>query len=387
MPRLQKLFSYRLIALIRKEFSQIRRDRRMALSLILPPVLRILIFGSVLNSTVSNLRLGVVDDSNTPESRELVATLTESKSFRLAGHYLSVDRLGAEIGRGEVQAGVVIPYTFARDLQRGRPTTVQFLLNAVDANTARIAQAYAEAVIATYNIGLRSAGLRANFRGIPAHASRRGWALLFPAFLYNPGLVSSWFVVTGVFGLLCILNASIVAAAAMVKEREAGTIEQLLMSPAGTSEIIVAKIAPIFFLLCLMVLGAILMMKAAFGIPFRGGYLLVLSGAALCVLCGIGIGTFIATFTKSSEQAQLTSFFVNPPLSTLSGSLTPAQALPHWMQPLTLLNPIYHFGVIARGSMLRGAGLEILWPNFLALAAFTLILVSLSVLRFRKQLT
>ncbi|MGH9666005.1 MAG: ABC transporter permease, partial [Bryobacteraceae bacterium] len=143
MRRLQKLFSYRLLALIRKEFGQIRRDRRMALSLILPPVLQILIFGSVLNSTVSNLRLGVVDDSNTPESRELIATLSGSKSFRLAGYYLSVDRLGAEISRGDIQAGVVISYDFERDLQRSRTATVQFLLNAVDANTARIAQAYA----------------------------------------------------------------------------------------------------------------------------------------------------------------------------------------------------------------------------------------------------
>jgi len=110
-------------------------------------------------------------------------------------------------------------------------------------------------------------------------------------------------------------------------------------------------------------------------------------GAALCVLCGIGIGTFIATFTKTSAQAQLTSFFVNPPLSSLSGALTPAQALPAWLRPLTNLNPIYHFGVISRGSMLRGSGLDVLWPNFLALLAFTLVLVSLSVWRFRKQLS
>jgi ABC-2 type transport system permease protein len=171
-----------------------------------------------------------------------------------------------------------------------------------------------------------------------------------------------------------------------VKEREAGTIEQLLMSPAGTSEIVLAKITPLFLLLCMMALLAIALMRVVFHVPFHGSFLLVFGGTALCLLSGIGIGTFIATFTHSAEQAQLTSFFVNPPMSSLSGALTPIEAMPHWMQPLAKFNPIYHFGVIARASMLKGSGVETLWPNFLALLAFTVILVSLSVLRFRKQL-
>ena len=385
---IQGMANTRFVALIRKEFSQIRRDRRMTISLILPPILMILFFGYVLNPIVKNLRLGVVDESRTPESRELIATLSESESFAVAGSYLSARQLEDAIGRGKLTAGVVIPYDFGRNLERGRPATVQFLLNAMDANTARIAQAYAESVIAAYNSGLRTSGMNADFRRVaPVGAQPHSEVLLYPAFLYNPGLVSSWFVVTGVFGMLCILNASIVSAAAMVKEREAGTLEQLMMSPAGTYTIVAAKIAPLFLLLCLMVLGAVGLMKLVFQVPFRGGYLLVMLGAALCVLCGIGIGTFIATFTKTAAQAQLTSFFVNPPLSSLSGALTPAQALPPLMRPLTNFNPIYHFGVIARGSMLRGSGLDTLWPNFLALLAFTLILVSLSVWRFRKQLS
>ena len=385
---IQGMANTRFVALIRKEFSQIRRDRRMTISLIVPPILMILFFGYVLNPIVKNLQLGVVDESRTPESRELIATLSESESFAVAGSYLSARQLEDAIGRGKLTAGVVIPYDFGRNLERGRPATVQFLLNAMDANTARIAQAYAESVIAAYNSGLRTSGMNADFRRVaPVGAQPHSEVLLYPAFLYNPGLVSSWFVVTGVFGMLCILNASIVSAAAMVKEREAGTLEQLMMSPAGTYTIVAAKIVPLFLLLCLMVLGAIGLMKMVFQVPFRGGYVLVMLGAALCVLCGIGIGTFIATFTKTSAQAQLTSFFVNPPLSSLSGALTPAQALPAWMRPLTNINPIYHFGIIARGSMLRGSGLETLWPNFLALFAFTLILVSLSVWRFRKQLS
>jgi ABC-2 type transport system permease protein len=385
---IQFFVSHRLRALLRKEFAQIRRDRRLAMSLILPPTAQLLLFSLVLNATVSNLKLGIIDNSRTPESRGLSSTLTESKSFRLAGYYYSVDKLGDAISRGDIDAGAVIPYDYAKDLQRGSPVTVQFLLNAMNANTAAIAQGYAEGVIQSYNRTLPATGLHASFRQIAApDVSRHGTARLSTAYLYNPGLVGSWFVVTGIFGLLLILNGSIVAATSMVKEREAGTIEQLLMSPAGTYEIIVAKIAPLFLLLMLMVLFATAVIKIAFGVPFHGNVLVVLGGAALCVLSGIGIGTVIATFTHSAYQAQLTSFFVNPLLTTASGAITPAEAIPGWLQPLVRINPIRHFSVIARSSMIKGSGFETLWPNFLVLSVFTLIMVSLSVWRFRKQLS
>ncbi len=381
-------FASRLRALIRKEFNQIRRDRRLAMSLIVPPTLQLLLFGFALNSTVSDLRLGVIDDSRTPESRELRAVMSESKSFRLAGNYASIKQLSNAISRGDLDAGLVIPYDYARNLQRGRQTDVQVLLNAVNANTAAIGQGYAEGVIQSYNRNLlQNGGIHAEFRQIAGFdLSRRGQVTLQPAFLFNPGLVNSWFIATGTFGVLLILNGSLVASTAMIKERERGTVEQLLMTPSGTAEIIIAKIAPLFGLLLLMVLFATTLLKVAFAVPFRGNLLLVLSGAALCVLGGIGIGTFIATFTKSAQQAQLMSFFVNPPLASLSGALTPVEAMPHWMQPLTVLNPIRHFGVITRGALLKGSGMAELWPNFLALFLFTLVLLSLSVWRFRKQL-
>jgi len=373
------LFNNRLRSLIKKEFNQIRRDRRLAMSLILPSTLQLLLFGFALSADVTNLRLGVVDDSKTPESRELIATMSESKSFRLAGYYFSTSELGDAISRGQLDAGIVIPYDYARDLQRKRPTTVQFILNAMNANTAAIGQGYAEGVVQTYNrtLGVTNA----------QPMNHNGRVLLQPAFLYNPGLVDSWFIATGVFGLLLILNSSLVASGAMVKEREAGTIEQLLMSPASSTEIIIAKIAPLFVLLCMTILVALVVIKLAFDAPFRGGLLLLLCGGALCVLSGISLGTVIATISKSAQQAQLTSFFVNPPLASLSGALNPVEAMPRWLQPFTILNPIHHFATIVRANMLKGSGLATLWPNFLALFVFTLVLFSLSVWRFRKQLT
>ncbi|MGA2133471.1 MAG: ABC transporter permease [Bryobacteraceae bacterium] len=377
----------RLHALIKKEFAQIRRDKRLATSLIIPPTLQILLFGFALDATVSNLRLGVIDWSRTPESRELVSTLTESKSFRLGGDFASVLDMQNAISRGKLDAGIVVPYEFARQIRRGTPVDVQLLLNAANANTATIAQGYAEGVILSYNQTLAAEGIRPRIRMVGASPpDRRGAVNSVTAFLYNPGLVNAWFIVTGTFGVLLILNGSLVASTAMIKERERGTVEQLLMTPASTTDIVIAKIVPLFFLLLVMATLAIVIMRLFFAVPVRGSLILLVLSAALCILCGIGIGTFVATFTKSAQQAQMTAFFINPPLATLSGSLTPVEAMPSWMQPITWLNPIRHFGIIARATLMKGSGLDVLWPNFLALVGFALVLLALSVWRFRKQL-
>jgi ABC-2 type transport system permease protein len=382
------LFNYRLRALIKKELAQTRHDRKLMFSLTVLPVVQLTLVGFALSAAVTNVRLAIVDDSRTPESRELIATLTESKSFRLAGYYSSVDQLGDAVSQGKADAGMVVPYDYARDLLRDRRTTLQFLLNATNANTATISRGYAESMIQRFNAGLPGQGIHVRTQPMSgSNLASRGQVQLEPAFLYNPGLVDSWFIVTGVFGLLLILQSSLICSAAMVREREAGTLEQLLMSPASTSEIIIAKITPLFLLLCVMMFIALGVLKFAFKVPFHGNVLLLLAGGALCILSGISIGTVVSTFSKSAQQAQLTTFFVNPPLSSLSGALNPVEAMPKWLQPLTVLNPIHHFATIARGSTLKGGGFMELWPNFLSLLMITLVLGSLSVWRFRKQLS
>jgi ABC-2 type transport system permease protein len=382
------LFNYRMRALIKKEFAQTRHDRKLMFSLTVLPVVQLTLVGFALSAAVTNVRFAVVDDCRSPESRELIATFTESKSFRLAGYYSSVDQLGDAVSQGKADAGMVVPYDYARDLLRDRHTTIQFLLNATNANTATISRGYAESIIQRFNTGLEGEGIHVRVQPMDgSNLARRGQVQLVPAFLYNPGLVNSWFIVTGVLGLLLILQSSLICSAAMVREREAGTLEQLLMSPASTSEIIIAKVTPLFLLLCLMMFLALGVLKFAFGVPFRGNVLLLLAGGALCILSGISIGTVVSTFSKSAQQAQLTTFFVNPPISSLSGALNPVEAMPKWLQPFTVVNPVHHFATIARGSTLKGSGLMDLWPNFLGLLIITLVLGSLSVWRFRKQLS
>jgi ABC-2 type transport system permease protein len=379
------LLSHQLRALVQKELNQIRRDRRVIAALVMPPILQLMLFGSVMSPAVGNIRLGIVDHSQSAASRDLVAALAESGTFELAQAYPSAERLGDDVSVARIDVGVVIPADFARDLDRGRSTTIQVLLNAMNANTASISRGYIQGVVQDFN-ETRERPVRASVTRLPGDA-RQGAVRLSPALLYNPGGETTWFIVTGLLGTLLLMNGAMTASTTMVKEREAGTLEQLLMTPSGMTEIIVAKIVPPFVLLAVPATLALVVIRFYFGVPFSGSAPLIVLACALCLLCGIGIGTAMATLTKSAAQAQLATFFVTPPLMSLSGALAPAEAMPAWMQPLTVLNPVYHFGVISRAALIKGSGLAELWPHLLGLLVFALALMSVSVWRFRQQLS
>ncbi len=397
MRSLNQLFNLRLWSLSVKEFHQIRRNRRLVILLIIPPTLNIILFGLALNPTFENLRLGVVDNSHTPESRELVSAFKEGLVFQTSAYYSSTDELGRAISRGDLDAGLVVPNDFAERRARRETVEVQLLVDAVNANTATIAGGYAARIIAGLNQKIAAAQPP---RQPPADTSNGPGVSLttnVPAviranvtprmtLLYNPGLKSAWFITTGMIGLLLVLQGSVVSSASLVREKEIGTIEQLLMTPAGSSEIIIAKVLPIFLLLALDIGLALLVARVAFGVPVRGSLLLFFLSASLCVLCGIGLGMMIATFTRTQQQAQLMGFFTNPPLAILSGATTPIEAMPVWLQPITSINPVKHFAIISRGILLKGSGVEVLYPQLIALAAIALVMVSVSAWRFRKQL-
>jgi ABC-2 type transport system permease protein len=357
----------RFRALFRKELNQIRGDRRLVMSLIVPPLLQILLFGLALDADVNNLRIGVVDQSRSSESRELVAFITSNRVFQMEGYIAGTDDLQRRMDRGDLDVGLVIPYDYHRWRAERRQSRLQLLLNAVNANTATIAEGYTRAIISSFN-------------GQPPPIQTR------VALLFNPGLTGSWFIVTGTFGVLLVLNGSIVAANSMIKEKESGTVEQLMMTPANSTEIIAAKIAPLFLLLLVMTTIVLIAVTIVFQVPIRGSLLVLYGAASLCVLTGIAIGTILATFASSAQQAQLLALFINPPMATLSGALTPVEAMPEWLQPATIVNPVRHFAVISRAVMIKGSGIEELYPNFIALALFSLTLLGISVLRFRKQL-
>lgn len=371
-----RILGGRHVPLFIKELTQLGRNRRLVVMLIVPPTLQLLLFGFALNPEVTGLRLAVVDESRTPESRQLVSAFGESGSFLIPAQYPSSVQAGDAISEGDADAALIIPSDFAERRVRGETASVQLLLDATNANTAAIAGGYAARIVESLN------------RSLAAGRPRAARPLVLTStvtLLYNPGLQNSWFITTGMIGTLLVLVGSLVASGSLVVEKETGTIEQLLMTPASATEIIIAKMAPLLILLTADIVIALSVARAVFAVPVRGSLLLFGMAGMLCVFAGIGIGTFIATFTKSQQQAQLMGFFVNPPVALLSGVVTPIEAMPEWIRPFTLLNPVRHFATISRGVLLKGVGLEVLYPNFLALLAAAILLVGISAWRFRKQ--
>lgn len=379
---INKILSLRLWPLCMKEFRQIARNKKLVAMMVIPPTLNLVLLGFAMNPEVTNLKLGVVDESRTAESREVVSAFSESRSFQLYRTYESTNALGDALSAGDLDAGLVIPSDFAKRRMNGETADIQILVDGVNSNTAAIAGGYATRIVSALN---KKITVVQGVNGTPAPTASRG-ALSRVVLLYNPGLKNSWFIVTGMIGMLLVMLGIAVSSSAMVKEKEVGTIEQLLMTPADGVEIIVAKIAPIFLLLSLDIGLSVAVGYVAFDLPVRGSFLLLYLSGMLCVLSGIGIGTIIATFTRSQQQAQLLGFFVTPPLSMLSGATTPLEAIPDWLQPITYLNPVRHFASLARGVMLKGVGLEVVYPNLLTLVLFTVVLMGVSTWRFRKQL-
>ena len=382
MRLLRLLTNNRFWPLFMKELRQIKRNRKLVVMLIMPPTVNLVLLGFAMNSEVKNVQLGVADYSRTAQSRELVSAFVESGSFQIAETFPSGEALGRALSAGQLDAGLVVPQDFAQKRARGQTAEVQILVDGVNSNRAGIAAGFAARVVAALNGRLGGAAFSAMTSDV-----RRPGAEPRVAVLYNPGLRTSWFIVTGTIGLLMVMIGSLVASASMVNEKESGTIEQLLMTPAGSTEIIAAKVAPILLLLSGDILLSVGVVRLVFDVPVRGSLVLLYFAGMLCVLAGIGIGTFVATFTRSQTQAQLMSFFVNPPISMLSGATTPVEGMPYWMQQISYVNPVRHFATIARGVLLKGVGLEVLYPNLLALTAFTLVIVGASVWRFRKQLS
>jgi ABC-2 type transport system permease protein len=318
--------------------------------------------------------MGIVDYANTYESRELVSALTENRVF-VAEQYLPNEReLDQRVRQGKLTAGLVIPPEFKRNLAEEKTAEVQVLVDAVDANTAGIANGYITQIISQYSRQLEPT---------------RTTALVTPqtTFLYNPGLTSSWFFVPGVLGIVLTLISSLVSSVTVVREKDTGTLEQLLMTPAEAWEILLAKIVPLFVLLMGDVLLALTVGRLVFGVPFRGSLLLFLSLSALYLFVGIGIGIMLATVCRTQQQVVLTSFFVNLPLIQLSGAIAPIESMPVALKYLALLNPLRHYVAIVRGMLLKGVGLEVLWPNAIALLLFATVLLSISINRFRSQLS
>jgi ABC-2 type transport system permease protein len=369
---LDRLFNSRLWALSIKEINQILRNKQLIFLLVFPPTIQLLVFGFALSPDVQFLKLGVVDYADTQTSRELVAAMTENRIFVPQQYLYNVEDLGEQVRLGKVTAGIVIPPNFDRQLDRGQSSEIQVLIDGTDANTAGIASGYINQIVSQFSRKLSNADS----------------PLINPEviFLYNAGLNSTWFFVPGVLGLVLTLTSSLVSSSAVVREKDTGTLEQLLMTPAEAWEILLAKIVPLFILLIGDVALALTVAKLVFNVPFRGNMLVFMLVSSVYLFVGISIGILLATVAKNQRQVVLTSFFINLPLIQTSGAIAPIESMPAFFRYLSLLNPLRHYVAIARGFLLKGVGVLELWPNVLALFVFAVVLLTVSVRQFRNQL-
>ncbi len=383
MKLITRLLDSRFFALVRKEFNQILGSKQTLILLIFPPTIQMLIYGFALNPDVHYLKLGIVDYAQTYESREFISSLTQNNIFVVEKYMHTSIELGEQVRQGKITAGLVIPPEFSRDLSTEKTAEVQILVDAVDANTAGIAQGYLAQMIAQYNRRISS-----DSEALPAKRDRTP-PLINPQtiFLYNPGLVSSWFFIPGVLGLVLTLISSLVSSVTVVREKDTGTLEQLLMTPAAAWEILLAKFVPLFTLLMGDVILALSIGRIIFNVPFRGSPPLFLTLSALYLFVGIGIGVMLATICATQQQVVLTSFFINLPLIQLSGAIAPIDSMPIFLKYVSLLNPLRHYVTIVRGILLKGVGLDVLWPQAIALFLFATVLLSISISQFRRQLS
>jgi ABC-2 type transport system permease protein len=361
----------RVLEMVRKEFLQVLRDPRLWRVIFVAPVLQLLAFGYAVSTDVRDTRLFLVDHDRTVASRDLVEAFTASGYFRLIGRSDRSADLVDALDYGRAIVGLEIPPGFARDLGTDHGARVQILLDGSNSNVATVAGGYAERIVQSYALGHATAAVTP-----PIDLRDRAW--------FNPDLSSRNYNVPAVVGSLILLVCLLLTSLAVVREREIGTLEQLMVSPLSSAELIAGKTIPFaligLFDLVLVTTVAVLW----FRVPFHGSLLLLLIASILYLFSGLGLGLLISTSSVSQQQAFMASFLVFMPALLLSGFMFPVSSMPAVFRWLTLLNPARHYMAIVRGLFLKGAGFAALWPPLLALLLLGVGLLSLATTRFRK---
>jgi ABC-2 type transport system permease protein len=379
----------RIFVILRKELIQALREPRMRVLLFLPPIIQLIVFGFAVNLDVDHARIAWMDMDRTPESRSLRDRFTGSGRFDIVSAPENEEDVQRTLDRGEAQAVVRIPQGFARDTARGRATEVQILIDGTNSNTASLVASYAGEIVAEYSVDLmekqqrvkvltRSPGSPVSMATPQVTARSRVW--------FNPDLYSRNYFVPGVIANIIMMVTLMLTALSIVREKEIGTMEQLMVTPVRPIELMLGKTLP-FALVGLM--DVTLVTVAAllvFRIPLHGSFLLLLCCAVLFLMTSLGAGLFLSTISHTQQQAMMGSFFFSTPAFMLSGFAFPIRNMPVPVQYLTYLNPIRYFIEIVRGIFLKGAGVDVLWPQMAALTVYGVTVLSLSAMRFQKKL-
>ncbi len=365
-----------------KEFIQVLRDRRLRITLIFPPIFQLIIFGYAANLDVKNVRTAVRDLDQTVESRELIDRFRSSKYFKVVATPKTPEETERLVRKGEVIISIEIPSGFSKRVKKGDTGALQILVDGTESNTAMIALGYMGQILSDYSNAivlkrLNQAGLF-DFEEAGVDLQSRIW--------FNANLESRFFYVPGVIASIAFLIPIILTAQAIVREREIGTLEQIMVTPIRSWELMLGKTLPFALIGLFDVILIAFIGVFWFEIPFRGNPLILLLGNILFLLSSVGIGLFISTISSTQQQAQISTFFFMIPAFILSGFAFPLENMPEWLQYITYANPLRYFIIVIRGVFLKGIGLEILWPEITALAILGGFAILFSSLRFKKRL-
>ena len=366
-----------IIHIVKKEFIQTLRDKRMLVPLSIVPVLQLILFGYAVTTDIKNIHLVVLDLDRTHESRSLISLLKSSEYFSVDYNLTASGEIDRLVKTGRVKAAVVVPANFARDMKNMKQTSVQVILDGTDANTATIIQSYIRKLMAEYLMDIR-AKVRRIFPLGTITPQPRVW--------YNPALKSSYFMVPGVICLILLMSTLILTSMAITKEREMGTLEQLIVSPIKPMELIIGKTVPFIIIGFIDVILILIAGKLIFNLPIKGSIAFLLFVSFIFILTTLSTGTYISTISRTQQQAMMTTFFFNMPAMLLSGIFSPIESMPRIIQYLTYLNPLRYYVQAVRGILLKGNGFSQLWPEILVLFVFGVFASIFSSLRFKKYL-
>jgi ABC-2 type transport system permease protein len=366
----------RVRALLRKEFRQLMRDPKTKRFMFGAPLVQLLMFGYAVNTDVHDVTTYVVDYDRSSESRAAQDALTAGGYFTIVGGSDRMRDLEHALDGGAANVGIVVPAGFARDLAAGRGAKVQVIVDGTSSNTATLAQGYATRIIQQFGVDYASGRGVTPTGGVDLRA--RAW--------YNPGLVSRVYNVPAIIGVLMMFMCLVLTALNVVRERELGTLEQLMVSPIDGTELILGKTIPVavIALIDLVLITAVALLW--FHIPFRGNPLDLLAAASVYIVAMLGVGLFISTISRTQQEAFMAMFLLFLPAVILSGFMYPVKNMPVFFQKLTLFNPVRHFLEIVRGIFLKGEGVVDLWPQMLTITVMAVSVFWLATRRFKRRL-
>ena len=366
----------RIVAVTRKELIHLFRDKRMLPIVFVMPILQLIILGYAANFDVTNVPLVMVDYDHTAASRALSASLNASEAFNVVETTDSEAHAAALMDKGDAAVVVIAPQGLSRSLKRAEATTVPAWVDGTDTNRALLSQAYLSFILQRLGTEWMPPNPMAPKVGFPSPQAR---------ILYNPTMRTSWFMVPGVLVMVLTVMTSLLAAMAIVKERENGTIEQLSVTPIRPVELIIGKLAP--FVLVGVIDGFLVAVAAVlvFGVPFRGSVLELSGMVFLYLVSTLAIGLLISTASSTQQQAMMSTIMAVLPSILLGGVVYPVSNMPDWAQYLANLLPIRYFIVMVRGVFLKGVGFSLLWREALVMTALGVVLLVIAVFRFRKR--